>query len=231
MKIGIVIPVLNQFQMAIDVLCSVRTEHDWHPYIVPQYRLRWPLGKAWNWGIEQAGNEGCKYVLVINDDILFSNQTIDKLVCGLEDRDDITMITGCNMRGHMEPDEIMSYKTDASDFGENPDFACFMVRPSILETFGTFDENFTPAYFEDNDYHRRIKLLGGLAGSTAAAPYYHYGSKTQNADSLFPTVSGEMFENNRAYYVTKWGGVPGEELFVQPYDNISLNPRDWVPLR
>ena len=36
----------------------------------------------------------------------------------------------------------------------------FGIKPSAIERVGWFDENFVPAYFEDNDYSYRCRLMG-----------------------------------------------------------------------
>jgi GT2 family glycosyltransferase len=226
LKIGIVVPVLNNFVGCVDALASVKTHHNWQPYIVPNYKWRWPLAQAWNWGVEQASD--CDYVMVINDDILFSPYCIDRLATTLSECDkDVVMVTPHNMRAQIDdPYEILNMmQTGFEGLVDGPDFSCFMVKPDILNVVGRFDENFRPAYFEDNDYHRRINLLGLSAVKVASIPYYHYGSVSQNMHG--PACVPEQFERNRGYYFEKWGGHPGAETYSTPY-NHGGSPRDWI---
>lgn len=39
-------------------------------------------------------------------------------------------------------------------------FGCFFIDEEIRRELGPFDERFYPAYFEDGDYRRRMKLAG-----------------------------------------------------------------------
>jgi GT2 family glycosyltransferase len=41
-------------------------------------------------------------------------------------------------------------------------FSCYGIRDSLIEKVGYFDEDISPgyAYFEDNDYMRRLHLAG-----------------------------------------------------------------------
>jgi GT2 family glycosyltransferase len=39
-------------------------------------------------------------------------------------------------------------------------FSSFMVKRDFFDRVGTFDENFDPCWWEDNDMHYRIILLG-----------------------------------------------------------------------
>jgi GT2 family glycosyltransferase len=112
-------------------------------------------------------------------------------------------------------------------YGGGPDFACFMISWEAWKCVGRFDENFTPAYFEDNDYHRRINLAGMEGCSVNTAPYYHYGSQTQNAVATAPVVHPDAFVQNRIYYTIKWGGEPGMESFDTPFNDPTKTWADW----
>lgn len=226
-KVGIVIPVLNQFQKAIDAISSIKTKHNYEVVIVRQWEMRFPLAGAWNWGIEDAISRGCNRILVINDDIVFSPDTIDNLVYVLDSDLRVGMVTGCNMRETSTPHDMRVVRAaEPVSESENPDFACFMIRPETYSTVGMFDTVFNPAYFEDNSYHYRMHLLGVRAISTTAAPYYHYGSSTQNGDASGPVVSGENFEKNKSIYVRMWGGVPGAETFRTPFNDPHKKPSE-----
>jgi hypothetical protein len=102
----------------------------------------------------------------------------------------------------------------------HPNFSAFMLGRAASEVIGEFDELFFPAYFEDNDFHYRMKLLELEAVVFPPAMFYHYGSRTQNeADASGPIVPGPMFEANRDKYSAKWGGAPREEKFEHPYND------------
>ena len=214
--VGIVFPVLNQFELAIKAIVSIRTQYPYHLIIIPQYDLRLPLAAAWNMGIQTAINKGCNRILVCNDDIVFSPLAIDAMADRLS-KGDVGMVTGCNVIDSVPADAITSHHSDTSDESEGPDFACFMITPRTFETVGNFDERFVPAYFEDNDYHYRMKLKGVKAIATTAAPYVHYGSRSQNGDPERPVVPGDQFEKNRGFYIEKWGGAPGQETFTEAF--------------
>lgn len=231
MNIGIVIPVLNQYEKAIDAIASINTVHNYEIKIIPQYRVDQSLSAAWNQGLDWSLERHHSFTLIINDDILFAKQSIDNMVASflrMEKDHKCAMITGNNVRGlYEDPLHTFEYSTDVIAYQESPDFACFMVRPTIKKRIGPFDENLYPAYFEDNDYHYRIKLAGLNAFNDVSAPFYHYGSQTQNANSEMPVVPPFAFELNRIYYIGKWGGVPGEEHFTNPYNDSSLQFYQW----
>lgn len=231
-KIGIVVPILNNFKGALEALESVSTSYNWEPIILPQWRRNRPLSAAWNIGIKKAFNErSCDYALIINDDILFTTFTIDNLIAEFEKLDDsVVLLSACNDRGHIDGihggvDNISNISNPglSNDFREHPDFSCFLVKKDFLDKVGLFDENFIPAYFEDNDMHRRINLLNYKAGCVSSASYYHYASGTQKSNEFH-----QMFESNRNYYIRKWGNVPGQETFIMPFNDPNLTPKDWL---
>lgn len=225
-------PVLTQFQMAINALESVQTKYPWTPYIGRQWHYKWPLSKVWNTYIQQAINDGCSHIIMCNDDIIFSPWTVDSMVDAFDIDPAIVMTAGINLRAayQHDPESIRQIPapTDVT-WAESPDFAMCMVRPDFFEKCGYFDENYDPGYFEDNDMHHRIKLLGYKAITTTAAPYYHFGSSSQNADPGNPLVPGVKFEEIRDYFRIKWGsGEPRDAYFTHPYNNPSLSPKNWL---
>lgn len=224
MKIGVVIPVLSQYKMAVDLIAHLRSFHTLETFIVPQYRHQLPLSGAWNYGIKESFRKDCNFALVMNDDVLLSPWAIDVMVenLGPNQYQGLAVVTATNARGVMSPDDVLNLDEPSLDdlcaAPAGPDFACFMVTKMTYDMVGEFDENFNPAYFEDNDYHRRVDLLGLRAEGDRAAVMYHYGSQTQNAVSNKPVVPPPQFVKNRQYYVEKWGGEPGSERFTTPFN-------------
>jgi len=190
----------------------------------------WGCSKSWNFGIRKGFEEmGADYVMIINNDILLHENTIDRLVERFQKGDeDLVMVTALNIKEECDFPEAIFLKDDREKEvvpeSENPDFSCFMINKKLVEMVGEFDEGFSPAYFEDNDMHYRIKLAGLKAICYPPAIYYHYGSRTQN-DPRYPMglVDGYKFERNRMYFVDKWGGPPGQEIFLTPFNDSTKN--------
>jgi len=132
-------------------------------------------------------------------------------------------------------------------------FNAFRLHTSFIHKVGWFDENFYPAYFEDNDFVRRCELAG--------AKYYHLprcnagtettmdapmeigavdiesggGSRTVGSDPVYAKHNRNTFGNwNATHYRMKWGGAPGGEKFTIPYGgghefNPSGRDHRWWP--
>jgi GT2 family glycosyltransferase len=84
----------------------------------------------------------------------------------------------------------------------------FLLNFDVFLHIGDFDENFFPAYFEDNDYAYRLKLEGITPIQTNFLnPEIYRNSMTIEKQ---PELN-QNFEKNKQYYIQKWGGLPGEE--------------------
>jgi GT2 family glycosyltransferase len=95
------------------------------------------------------------------------------------------------------------------------DWCAFIVPKKTFKVIGDFDEQFFPAYYEDNDYHYRIKLKGeGIFQIPFLNPFLYQASKTSEKD---PTILPKV-KFNKELYIKKWGGEPNKETFKKPYN-------------
>lgn len=216
-KIALIVPVYKNFEGFTRLMASVDTEVT--PVIIPNYEENKGVSAGWNAGIQRAQEAGCDLSLICNDDVVLEPGTINKLRQYMYSAD---LVSAVNLR-----DRIVQPSGGLED---HPDFSCFMgwTEDYLPDGwFGQFDENFTPAYFEDNDMAYRIKLnKKGRAVCALDAGMYHAGSVTQNWGGQ-QVVTGPMFLKNQQYYVNKWGGTPGNEIFLTPFGDDSKGVNDW----
>lgn len=228
-KIGIGFAVLNNFKGLAETLHSIQTSHDWNLYIKDQWRWNRPLSQAWNEMAMQAFDEGCDYALICNDDILFSPDCIDAMVRVHQElnSEGVVMVTPNNIMLELaSPEDILTYRLPEGTPGshsDHPNFSCYLIARDFFEKVGFFDENFIPAWYEDNDSHYRSILLGYREVCTNLAPMIHYGG-----------VATSMMENpnsadSHAYYIKKWGSVnrTGEEAYRTPYGDPAFHATMW----
>lgn len=102
-------------------------------------------------------------------------------------------------------------------------YAIYCFTELGVRTVGMFDENFYPAYYEDNDHFRRVALTKAKAvGVDNCKPIHgeapHWGSCTVNSDPALQRKNAVTFGNLKDYYARKWGGEPGKEKFQTPYN-------------
>lgn len=98
-------------------------------------------------------------------------------------------------------------------------FCVFLLRSDARKKVGHFDEEFWPAYHEDNDYGHRMAIAQVVTSCPESDGYRDNGPSATKA--MFN--SGEIdhfnkcFDRCRAYYIRKWGGPPHMETFKVPF--------------
>jgi GT2 family glycosyltransferase len=107
----------------------------------------------------------------------------------------------------------------------------FAVMPRCIEQVGWFDENFYPAYSEDQDQMYRIKLAGAPWADVSDCRAIHgepplWGSSTVWSDPVLTQRCKITQRNNHEYYRQKWGGDPGKETFTRPFNDQALTWND-----
>ena len=136
------------------------------------------------------------------------------------------LITGNDIQ--FSPGDVGRIKEALS---KNPDasivcamgYAVYCMTELGVRTVGMFDENFYPAYYEDNDHFRRVALSTAKAVGVDNFKAIHgeapnWGSCTVNSDPTLQRKNSVTFTNLREYFVKKWGGEPGKETFGTPYN-------------
>ena len=118
---------------------------------------------------------------------------------------------------HKISDKVSDFKYGAN-FGAGPDqYGLFMLTALAVKSIGLFDENFYPAYFDDNDYRYRSKLAGCTLDPMPVR-YKHETSSTINDSKFYKRKNSETFQKLAEYYISKWGGVPGREDYKSPFN-------------
>lgn len=124
--------------------------------------------------------------------------------------------------------EVYANREDApfleSDSGLGWHLIC--VSRWLCEEIGTFDENFYPAYFEDNDFAYRSFLHRGTwgwprlpfdAALVSTAHGVQLGGAPKNA------------RRQQMYYEKKWGGSPSHEHYQTPFNKRGRALSWWLP--
>lgn len=93
---------------------------------------------------------------------------------------------------------------------EQPAAAAMLVRRSVLEELGGFDEQFFPAWFEDVDLCRRMKERGMTIRLIPDSEVHHTGSSSLGALGYGRFL--EISHRNLALYSAKWFRPGAREL-------------------
>lgn len=81
----------------------------------------------------------------------------------------------------------------------SPPWACFALHDETVRHVGLFDEAFYPAYWEDNDYERRVRSAG-IPVIESGIAVHHDNSSTIAA---IPNRNDETFRANERHYRDK----------------------------
>lgn len=165
-------------------------------------RLPHNIGVAASWNLGIKVTPKAPYWLIVNDDIEFGPGDLARL------------------EATVDPSAGAVYFMLG--------MAAFAITRHAVSAAGFADEAIHPAYDEDLDWHRRMKLAGvitvevGFTGS-------HVGSATIMSDPELRRINGMTHSANDAYYARKWGGSKlGGETFETPF-NRGGHLGDWRP--
>lgn len=189
------------------------------------------LAASWNQTLDYAWACGFQDALVVNNDVRMGSWLYQRL------RDAASLhglwwVSPVNVRDQEgQVWELPPPPPEAPDYSPltlgGPDFSCFLITEECHVAY-RFDERFQPAYFEDNDYHRRHWLGGDgakIAGVTL--PYLHYGGSTIKQNPARAEGWEKKFEAVRARYVQKWGGLPHHERYLVPVDAVDFDGLEY----
>jgi len=163
-------------------------------------KAKYNLGVAmsWNWFLHNVKD----HILISNDDIEFYPESIEKLMEGYDENFSIYPAEGATS------------------------FACMSFPRKIINDVGYFDETLSPhyAYFEDNDYHWRMRLKGYDIKDIAGCKVMHENSGTMKKYTPFELeLHHHKFRLAQARYLAKWGDLPPNEKFTVPYNGATLD--------
>lgn len=187
---------------------------------------------SWNLGLDLGFNDlHVSKVILLNNDILLKKNTLVTIERDL-DSPGIGLATAKNVSGEVADEQAFFDLPEARTvvFKETPDFSCFGINKTCFDLVSYFDEAFYPAYFEDNDYHYRMRLADLKAVSNYGNCYWHYGSRTKQTSPVIDEYIKYRYAENEAYYLAKWGGKPGEEKYTVPFDGKAYDMKEVVPL-
>ena len=193
-------------------------------------KIEQSVASGWNIGIAEAIKLGCEYILVINTDILLKSNSIDHLIDFAEKHPEFIMwgmeafvmdteptlassaamrMAGTKVRDNkIIYDALENKSIETENIRDGISGPVFLIKKDFVDKIGQFDENFTPAYFEDNDIHARIRISGNRAIIYGGAVFFHYGSETIYGNPEIIDDMARSYKLNKAYFKLKWGWEP-----------------------
>lgn len=176
----------------------------WHTQVrfATARRRNGGVAAAWNIGVDEASRLGAEFVTLCSTSVRF-----DDGAQGLCRTADYAAENGQWVYGF---ESLVGWK-------------CITFGMSTFDRVGGFDEEFWPAYFEDNDFIWRLRCDGILeprGGDRALRKIPWVGALqprvVEDAHAIKHAGVEVRFDQLQEYYEAKWGGPPGEETSCTP---------------
>lgn len=183
-------------EMAEHVVIVDNSEHgtapkklDGVPYPARYVTLMSNMGVAHGWNTIIKSFPAAQYWAIFNSDLEFIRSDLDRIEAKMQDHD-LVLMGG---------------------------FHAFALHRRVVREVGFFDENYHPAYCEDNDYHKRVQLAG-LKMTNIQSVHRHVGSATITLDLELRDRNNLTYPKNVEYHQAKWGGSMGHETYKTPFN-------------
>lgn len=185
-----------------------------------------------NLGFVKAANQGLRlsdapYVCLLNNDTLVTKSWLSEMIAVAQGVPQIGLVNPSSNNLGQKPakgEPMESYAAKLTEFhgkfieiGSAIGF-CMMVKRSVIEKIGVFDEIYGMGNFEDTDYSRRAVKEGFLCVRACGAYVYHREGSSFGRDSVFD----ENFERNRQIYEFRWGKRRWIAYILDPVDEFTL---------
>ena len=104
-----------------------------------------------------------------------------------------------------------SLRTDHIMLAGSPPWCCAWIGRDVVQRVGLFCERFHPAYFEDNDYEQRARIMG-LSVEYSSVNVQHDNSSTLGRNEEYQKKNARTFAANQAYLQYRWANVAADGL-------------------
>jgi glycosyltransferase involved in cell wall biosynthesis len=215
---SLTIQLFNHHHPSCDFMDQIAVDYD--EVCLFNYGENRGLAKSWNDGIHYCHVLDLDAVIIANADMEFREDSLSLMARAIVEQKDRAIIW-CNGE-HQDRGK-----------GQSMGYSLFGMTEAGLRTLGYFDQNFFPAYGEDCDYDRRIKLSGLAPGHCdfggrddavfhVGSAHLRYARGVEGARILEQTAKCQ--ELNNAYFYRKWGldiakhSTP-EEGYLTPFND------------
>lgn len=176
------------------------------------HRVNRGLARSWNDSLRLLPRGEHDIAFLVNDDLSFiPNGFADFLAFIEEEEKTRTTAAYYSLPGNEIGESALAGSVHTQGM------ACCAMNTKLIQTIGLFDETFTPAYFEDCDYFRRIRLANIPIVLDSRILCSHERSATLRSNDDLRVQSAEWWARNKAYYLQKWGGEPDHEAYTVPF--------------
>lgn len=181
-----------------------------------------------------------RFLVTLNSDLVFhDNRWLDSLVSFMDARPKVGIAGPTGVIYQREPAERLGWcrLADADElrdgrFDSISGSLC-IIRQSMIDEIGLFDEVFTPGYYEDTDLAIRAKSSGWQLG-ICPIPHGHHDLGPEKSTSHIKREQlaaefGNFQKRNRDVFVERW--LSGRLPDSPPAEPQAIKPVDTLPAR
>jgi GT2 family glycosyltransferase len=172
------------------------------------------LSACWNAALRAAWRMKYKAVILSNNDVLYRSDFSDLLFKHGTEFVSCVSVASEEQLGIPGDRTVEDLRKSERD---HPDFSNFLIRKSVTDKVGFFNEDYYPGYAEDSEFHVRA-WRAGVRLLCVDLPFVHFGASTlKQASDREAVVIRRGAEKNRLRFKAKYGCLPGtpeyEKLF------------------
>ena len=158
-----------------------------------------------NIGLKFVKDKDYEYVGLLNNDILLTPNWLENTIKGFDIDESVGMLSPRNnekckltSKNYLDGYEKYLKKFKKSlRYVVTPFFSCVIMKKELTDRVGLLDENFNPAFWEDNDYSFRAMYLGyGLAYINSVFIFHNHSTTSAS-------VASEISKRNQKYFYKK----------------------------
>ncbi len=165
MKYQIVMPFIHRPYME-ECMATIKLPKE-NILLVDNTEINHGVACSWNKGIEKMKERGADWLIILSAAMRFGEKGMQDFI-----------------------DEIEKTEVDILACEPSHGWHCIAIRSSVFERVGTFDENFYPIYFEDNDFGIRCNLQGSIRwGSVEGIQLQNMGNQIQKVNAFYLEVN------------------------------------------
>ena len=179
-----------------------------HSNVHEYHVLRWlqnnGVARGWNTILRHGFGLGAPYVVVANDDIAFTPNSLHTFhkftMLQLRKQPIFFASMGMLVKGMLVKEKVVASQP----------FSLFSFTQGLVERVGYYDENFFPAYYEDTDMRVRFNLLAVETYMVPNATFTHQSPPGGTGVSLQPSITQKLNavmhrrSCNAVYFARKW---------------------------
>lgn len=215
----------------VEYLKEIEEQHKNFKLICNSENLGYSKGN--NIGIKMALEGDYEFIGLLNNDVLLAPDWLENTLKIFEMDKQLGMISPRDAgrpkfykKKITAKNYLENYKKYLAKFKEpfkymlEPLFSCVIIKREVIEKIGLMDENFTPAFWEDQDYCLRASYAGYSLATSNLAFVFHNHSTTSSA------ISKEIYEKNKQYFYKKH--PLGKWIWEHKRSNIIKDIKSYI---